>query len=335
MKLTATTNIPRKMEVKAKPLVKPRALKQGDRIGLVCPGGRPHNPSAVNLAAAIVEDMGFKPVVGKNVLKIHGSMAGTDEERLEDLMNFVRDDSVAAVMSITGGYGSIRLVDKIDWDEVEKQKKLFIGTDDVCHILLSAYAKTGLVSLVAPSPETIEKKPVFEALKSALTSTEPLPLVTASYKKDGLDLSYRYAPVEGRAEGPLVGGNLTALSSLMGTPYEPPFAGALLFLCDANETNDMLDRWFTNLYIAGALNQVNGVIFGDFPNCGARDCFNLLSLEDLFGDRMKDLVKPTCFAMPVGQSDRSLPVPIGVRAEFDSAPGTLRFLEAALVSANH
>lgn len=311
-------------------LLKPRALKPGDRVGLVCPGGRPHNPATVNMAMRAIEEMGFKPVAGKSVLKIHGSMAGTDQERLDDLMSFWRDDSIQAIYSITGGYGAIHLVDKIDWDLVSQKPKLFAGTDDICHIILAAYARTGLVSLVAPNLDMLTTRDLFESVKKALTTTENFPRVTSSYQ-NAEHLTYKYAPVEGVVEGALVGGNLTALSSLMGTPFEPPFEGSILFLCDVNETNDILDRWFTNLYVAGALDRVKGVVIADFPNCAARDCFNLYSLEDLFGDRLKQLNKPSCFAMPIGQSSRSVPVPIGVRTKFNSADGTLDFLEPAFV----
>lgn len=312
-----------------KKVLKPKALKPGDRIGLVCPSGRPHNPSTVSLAVTMIEEMGFKPVIGKHVLKIHGPMAGTDEERVDDLMRFWQDDSIAAIYSITGGYGAIHLVDKIDWDMVASKPKVFVGTDDICHISLAAYSKAGLVSLVAPTLDTVASKDALASVKRALTSTANLPVITASYQNEAF--SYKYAPVEGTAEGRLVGGNLTALSSLMGTPFEPSLDEAILFLCDVNETNDILDRWFTNLYVAGALDQANGVVFGDFPNCGARDCFNLYSLEDLFGDRLKQLNKPCCFAMPIGQSARSVPVPLGIRTRFNATEGTLTFLEPAFV----
>ncbi|HEY9784940.1 MAG TPA: hypothetical protein V6D17_06015, partial [Candidatus Obscuribacterales bacterium] len=211
---------------------------------------------------------------------------------------------------------------------------------------LSAHAKTGLVTFCGPNLEHVTSKQTFDALKRAVTASENLPVIEGAYAPAGSDgdasssgkrpkpadkweLKYTYSPVQGTAEGALIGGNLTALSSLMGTSYQPPFKNSILFLEDIDESNDMLDRWFTNLYVAGSLNEVSGVAFGDFVNCAARDCVNLYSLEDLFGDRLKELSKPCCFAMPLGQSSRAVTVPIGVRVKLDTFRSTIEFLEPA------
>lgn len=328
-------------------LVKPKVLKPGDRVALLCPAGRPHNPSSVNRAVAIVEEMGFKPAVGKNTLKIFGAMAGTDEERLADFNEALVDDSIAGVFCITGGYGSLHLVDKIDWKKLKANPKVLVGSDDNCHLLLAAYATTGIVTFHAPNMDRIVSQQSFDSLKTAVSSKELLGRVKSSYwdiedsfdgtsqkkariQNDKWQVDYSYAAVEGQAEGPLMGGNLTALGSLMGTPYQPPFKNAVLFLEDINEDHGILDRWFTNLYLAGALNEISGVAFGDFENCRTKDCFNMYSLEDLFGDRMKQQNKPCSFGMPLGQSARSLTAAIGVKVSFDAGKGTIEYLETAV-----
>lgn len=136
-------------------ILKPKALKPGDRVAVLCPAGRPHSPASVNRAKAIVEEMGFRPVVGKNALKIYGTMAGTDEDRLADFNEALSDDSIAGIFSVTGGYGALHLVDKIDWDRLKQNPKVIVGSDDICHLLLSAYARTGLVGFHAPNMDRI------------------------------------------------------------------------------------------------------------------------------------------------------------------------------------
>jgi len=328
-------------------LLKPRALRSGDRVALLCPAGRPHSPAAVNKAKAIVEEMGLKPVVGKNALKIFGTMAGTDEERLSDFNDAINDDSISGIFCVTGGYGALHLVDKIDWTSLKNQPKVFVGSDDNCHIMLAAYAKTGLVTFHAPNMDRIVSQHSFDALKKAVMSKEILPAVKSNYgdldeSLDGLSarkarhpedkwqIKYSYAAVEGSGQGRLLGGNLTALGSLIGTPYQPSFESAVLFLEDINEDHGMLDRWFTNLYLAGVLKEVSGVALGDFENCRTKEVFNMYSLEDLFGDRMKQQNKPCCFGMPLGQSARSLTAPIGVSVKFDAGKGSIEYLEAGV-----
>lgn len=396
------------------PLLKPDRLREGDRVALIAPGSRPHNPASINRAVKLVEQLGFRPVVGKNVLNIHGFMAGTDAERLSDLVEAWRDDSIRGVFCLTGGYGVMHLLDKFDYDLAKKKPKIFVGSDDNNNLSLALYARAGLVSLHSPNLDRIVLQDAFQSLKEALTSSHPLPPLTASYadsgtggadsiasrvsgrdaREDGcgieslreeaagdlgispaeraavssskgkrsakhvpaegsdkamppragvgggsaktslptgrLQVDYKFVPVGGRVEGPLVGGNLTALTGLMGTPFQPLLEGAILYLEDVNEHNDMLDRWFTTLYVSGVLKKVVGVAFGDFDNCGARDSYNLLSLEDLFGDRLKELEKPSCFGFPFGQSARSKTIPMGVRARLDAEAGTIAFLESAL-----
>jgi muramoyltetrapeptide carboxypeptidase len=327
--------------------IKPKALKDGDRVAILCPAGRPHNPAAVNRAKAIVEQMGFKPVVGKNSLKIYGTMAGTDEERLSDFNDALSDNSIAGIFCVTGGYGALHLVDKIDWDLLKKNPKVIAGSDDNSHILLAAYARTGVVTFHAPNMDRICSQQSFEAMKLAVTSKDNLPTIQSNYwglesafdgssksqarpTDEKWQIAYSYAAVEGTGEGPLMGGNLTALGSLMGTPFQPSFRNAVLFLEDINEDHGILDRWFTNLYLSGVLSEVSGVALGDFENCRTVECFNMYSIEDLFGDRMKAVHKPCCFGMPLGQSARSLTAPIGVKVRLDASKGTISFLESAL-----
>ncbi len=279
----------------------------------------------------MIEDIGFKPVVGANVLKMHGYMAGSDSERLEDLVKFIEDDSIRGIFCVTGGFGSLHLLQHLPYTTIQKQPKVLVGCDDNTSWLAAISARTGLVTFQGPNLDEIRTKYTLDRLKLALTSNKALPVISAGDTVGDDIVSSVYAPVKWTVEGPLLGGNLTALMSLMGTPFEPMFDGRVLFLEDRDERNDILDRWFTTLWVSGQLQRTAGVCFGSFEGCGTRDSYNMLSLEDLFGDRLKLLNKPCCFGLPLGQGKDTSTVAVGVKVRLDTAQGKLEFLEPALV----
>jgi len=317
---------------RSKVTVKPGALKAGDRVALLCPSSRPESAATVERCRRVVEEMGFQPVIGKHVLSMHGYMAGTDQERLADLENALADPSIAGIFCLTGGFGALHLIEHLDYELIASNPKLVAGCDDNTSLLLAIQQRCNLVTFHAPNLDQISSRFSFERLKEAVTARQPLKPISALDLPDGeVAAGAFYAPVRGAAEGKLIGGNLTALVSLMGTPFEPGFDECVLFLEDKNERNDILDRWFTTLHISGALARINGVGLGQFYNCGPKDSHNLLSLEDLFGERLKALGKTSCFGLPLGQSARSATVPLGIRVALDTDSGQMDFAEAALV----
>ncbi|HEY9791879.1 MAG TPA: LD-carboxypeptidase [Candidatus Obscuribacterales bacterium] len=305
-------------------------------MGLICPSSRPQTPAVVARCHRLIAEMGFKPVVGKHVLSSYGFTAGTDEQRLADLHGFVEDDSIAAIFCLSGGYGALRLLPHLDFAAIERSRKLFVGGDDASCLLNAINAASGLVCLQALNLEQIKTKQTYDRLKTAVTSTNVwAPLVAAQSGEELLSGKHDfYCCVEGIAEGKLVGGNLTAFITLMGTPYQPDMNGKIIFLEDLGEQNGILDRWFTTLYLSGDLQYAAAVVFGSFKDCGPKNSDTMLSVMDLFGDRLQYLGKISCFGLPFGQQDDSYPVPIGVNARLTAAEGRLEFLEPALVLKN-
>jgi muramoyltetrapeptide carboxypeptidase len=307
--------------------IKPAALKSKDRIALLAPASRPAKPSAVKRAEAIVHEMGFTPVVGAHVMATHGAMAGRDEERLADLVNAMNDESISAIWFLTGGFGSLRLLQNIPYDKFARSPKIVMGADDNSHLLLALNHKTKVVTFNGPNVDRIDSKEAFEKVRKTLSSHEHFSTMTVH---DSALTHFCHSPVQGEARGPLVAANLTALISLFGTDYEPALAGAILLLEDRMERNDILDRWFTTLYISNKLSTVAALGLGQFEDCGTRAAFNMLSFEELVEDRVKQMALPTCFNLPFGQSSRCDIVPIGVTAELDTTVGKLVYTEPAL-----
>jgi muramoyltetrapeptide carboxypeptidase len=308
-------------------LIKPRALRNKDRVAIVAPASRPAKPSIVARAKRIVHEMGFEPVLGRHLFSTRGYMAGSAEERLSDFCQALTDPSIHAVWAITGGFGSIHLLDKLPYESFKENPKIVLGCDDVSHILLALYKKSGVVTLSAPNLDRIDNKEIFERVKKALTSCDhPHELV----HRDKLLDDFCYSPVEGFGKGKVIACNLTALISLFGTPYEPDIEGAVLLLEDRSERNDILDRWLTTLYISGKLSHVAAVAFGQLEDCDSRGSFNMLSFEELACDRLASMRIPCCFDLPFGQSADTFVVPIGVTGILDTAKGKLSFTESAL-----
>lgn len=307
--------------------LKPAPLKKGDKVAIVATASRPEGPHVVAAAVHILSTMGYVPVVGKNVLSIHGYMAGTDAERASDFNGFVKDKSIRAIFCITGGYGSLRIIDRIDYDALVRDPKVIVGGDDNTCLLSAINHVTGLVCFHGPNLDRINSQSILSELSTTISESQVLkPIESLESFLPG----FVFAPVGGTAEGALIGGNLTALFSLLGTKYKPDFKNKLLFLEDKNERNDVLERWLTGLHLSGNLRDVNAVIMGVFENCGTGGSSNMLSLEDVFSERLKELKKPSCFKMSIGQTAECRFVPIGIRARVDTKKGRIEFLEPAI-----
>ncbi|MBX9877005.1 MAG: LD-carboxypeptidase [Candidatus Obscuribacterales bacterium] len=310
-------------------LVKPHALKRGDKVGLVSPASRPDGPAVIAKAVKVMEWMGFKPVVGENALNMQGFLAGSDSERLADLMTFFKDDSVKGIFCLSGGYGSLRLLDRLDYNLIAEHPKVIVGSDDNTALLLAINKRTNMVVFHGPNLDQLNSPASFEDLQHAIGQKKLLKPLNVRIGKIAFG-SAHYAPVQGVVSGRLMGGNLTAIGSLMGTPFQPQFENSILFLEDKNERNDMLDRWFSTFYVSGDLGKVSGVALGDFVNCGRKGSSNMLSIEDLFGQRLQELQKTSCFGFPFGQAEDSYTIPIGVIASLDTKKGQLSFLDSAV-----
>lgn len=309
--------------------LKPAPLKEGDQVAIVSPGSRPESPRTVALAERILRELGLKPVVGKHVLSMHGYLAGRDEQRIEDLNKAIKDSSIRAIFCTTGGYGSLRLLDKVDYTSLKRDPKICFGSDENTCLLNAINKHAGIAVFHGRNLDSIDSQESFDDIRRAITSVKALPPVMA---QKGFPAGFVYAPLSGRGEGYLSGGNLSSYFSLMGTRHQPLFSERILFFEDQNERVDVLERWFTSMYLSGELAKARGVAFGNFEGCGHLGSHNLLSLEDVFSEPLRKLKIPSCFGLAIGQSGQDArTIPIGVRAALDTESGALEFLEPALV----
>ena len=308
-------------------VIKPQALRPGDRVGIVAPSSRPEKPSVVAQSVRLLEDLGLVPVLGKNILSSYGHTAGTDDERLFDLNSFVHDQAIRGIFCISGGFGALPLLSGLDYDALKSHPKIIVGGNDNTSIVLAAYAKCGLVAFHGPNLDEIKTRASFESLAAAVMKTSILPDI--KHDRGELGIARPFVPVAGVKMGRLVGGNLSALTSLFGTPYRPFLEDSVLFLTDSDERNDILERWLTTINVSGELAKVSALVFGYFDNCGNKGSANLLSLEEIFGDTMKQLNLPSCFDLPVAGGPMCPTVPIGVTVKVDTQQCKLEFMETA------
>ncbi|MBX9573136.1 MAG: LD-carboxypeptidase [Candidatus Obscuribacterales bacterium] len=308
--------------------LKPTALKPGSRIGLISPASRVSEPSALRRSSNIIEELGYVPVIGKSTLSYEGFTAGSDQARIDDLQTFLADASIEAIVCVSGGYGAARLLPLLDFAQIRKSPKIIIGSGDNDALLSAINQLTGLVIFHGPNLEDVADKYTYEALKNTLAGSKENLTVNCRDSNDQVFESNMYSLSDLSCQGTLCGGNLTALSSLFGTKYKPDFSKKILALDDFAERNSILDRWFTTMYLSGTLSSIAGIAFGGFPSCHARGGNNMLSVQDTFGDRLKELKVPACFGFKFGNESKSNYLPIGTSAELDCKRGSLAFQES-------
>ena len=321
-----------------KTLLKPRALKPGDTVGLITPSTFVSDPDRIALAARTIEYFGLKMKMGQNVRKQTGYVGGTIAQRVSDLHDMFRDPEVKAVFTIRGGYGSAQLLDDIDYDLIRRNPKVFLGFSDITAMHLAIHRKTGLVTF--HGPVTLSKFTGYtqEHFRRAMFETKPIGSVTNPPASDPLRPSHTLRTVKpGKARGQLVGGNLSLIASLMGTPYEIDTRGKILFIEDVGEQPYSIDRMLTQLRLAGKLRDAVGIIFGECEDCRRSDykpSFDAtFTLGEVVDNILGDLKIPVLSGLTIGHTDDQLTLPLGVMATLDADKGELVIEESALVTA--
>jgi muramoyltetrapeptide carboxypeptidase len=314
-------------------VIKPARLKQGDTIGLFCPAAPAYSQETVKIAQESLQAIGFQTKVGPHIYDRYGYLAGRDADRVADLHAFFDDRSVKAVMAIHGGWGCARLLPLLDYDLIQRNPKILIGYSDITALLLAIYAKTGLVTIHGPVGSATFNAYTVDWFKRTLMNGEALTMRNPTEKGDNLTQTQdRITTLRpGLARGRLVGGNLTVLSHLIGSPYLPDWRNSILFLEDTHEDIYRVDRMLTHLKLAGILNQIAGFVFGKCSDCGpGSGGYGSLTLDDVLIEHIVPLGKPAFTGAMIGHIRDKFTVPLGIDTEIDATAGTIRLLESAV-----
>ena len=309
-------------------LNRPAALKPGDLVALVAPS-RPASERGPRQAAAYLEQRGYRVDVSPAIHDRHFYLAGTDDTRAAELNRVFADPEVRAVFCARGGYGSGRLLDRLDFAAVRDDPKIVAGFSDSTALLLALYARAGLAAFNGALSDFDlgeSRDPLVEAsLWPLLTSPQPLGAVP------GAAGSMRVVR-PGTASGPLVPANLALLCSLLGTPYLPPLDGALLLLEDIDEYPYRIDRMLNQLRLAGVVERLGGLLFGQFRDCfTAEEMEEAPTLAELALEHARGTVFPIVAGLPFSHFRRRLVLPAGVCAKLDTSVHSLEITEGAVV----
>ncbi len=315
-------------------LVFPPRLNPGDTLGIVAPASAPPDPKNVDRAMAVLEKLGYRTKLAPNAYKRLGFLAGSDRERAGDLMRMFTDRQVNAIICVRGGYGTARLLSRLDYSLIRANPKIFIGYSDITSLHGAFLSKAGLISFHGPmlnSDFALKRPPAFtvQSFLRTLASATPLNDIATGYPGKTMKILRR-----GVAHGRLIGGNITILNTLIGTPWQPNFKNAILFLEDVGEAPYRWDRLLTQLLNGGRLQQVAGIAIGVNANCQDPRAQTTKeyrqTLTDVFRERLLPLKIPIVTGLPFGHVAMNATLPVGVRATLDANRGRLQLDEAGV-----
>lgn len=312
---------------------KGRALQPGDTIGIVAPSG-PVNLQRLEAGVARLESWGFRTLVGDAALERRGHLAGSDAARAADFNRMWQDPEVAGIICARGGYGAMRILPMIDWAAVRANPKFFCGFSDITALHAAIAQRTGLITFHGPMVAAFgdvayNSAGLFAAMTGAAVGEIPWP------PPDAPDAPTPTVIRPGVAEGRLAGGNLTLLTSLLGTPWEPDLSGRLLVLEEVDEEPYRVDRALTQLLLAGKLQGVRGIVFGDSSSCFQPSEGKTWTLMDVLEDRLGPLGVPILYGFPCGHTEYRATLPLGAMARLDAGAASLTLLEPGLESVVH
>jgi muramoyltetrapeptide carboxypeptidase len=317
-------------------LRKPAALRAGDTVGLIAPATAVHDPDRLALARKLVEFYQLKVRFGSNVGKRSGYMGASIDQRVADLHEMFRDPAVKAIFTIRGGYGSAQLLDKVDYGLIAQNPKIFIGYSDVTALLIAMHQRSRLVTFHGPVATARFTDFTRSHFQRALFSTSPIGLLSNPPDSNSMRAAHPLRVIRpGSARGPLIGGNLTLISSGLGTPYEIDTKGKILFLEDVEEQPYSIDRMLTQLRLAGKLQVAAGIIFGECTDCKPRDYKPSLSAPFSLGEVMDEILGslaiPVLAGLTIGHTSDQITLPLGVMAQMDADKGELVIEESATI----
>lgn len=304
-------------------MIFPEKLKKGDTIAIIAPSS-PVSKEAADSCKKLVEDMGYNVKMGKCTYKsIHGYSAGTGEEKADEINQMFADKEVNAIWCIRGGDTSSHAMDKIDFDIISKNPKLFVGYSDITNLHVNFNQKCNLVTFHGPMVKSNMLNHYDDFTKASFEKA--LNMENELVLENPLDEDFKVM-VEGCAEGVIIGGNLSLLTSMIGTPYEVDTKGKILFIEDVNEAVTKLDRMMYQLKYSGKLDDANGIIFGDFTNCINENSKDY-TLEDMFKDVLSDYKKPVMFNIKSGHCYPTSTIPFGVKCIMDTKSKLIKFIK--------
>lgn len=320
------------------PLIKPPMLKPGDTVGMVAPASNAYELEEIAIAKETMEQYGFKVILGQHIAAQNGYLAGTDQQRADDVNQMFQRPDIQGIVTFMGGYGCSRILPLLDYAQIRSHPKVIVGHSDITSLLLAIHRQTGLITFHGSSGLTGVGDYARSHFRRAIMSTAPIGEIAKPPQTSTGEVERNHrliTIVPGQATGQLVGGNLTLVTNLLGTPFEPDTRGKIFFLEEIGEEPYRVDRMLTQLWLAGKFQQAAGIALGHFVDCYSKEYQpsfpQTLSLETILRDRFAPLQKPTLYNLMFGHIRENAVLPIGATATLDATAKTLAINENAVI----
>ncbi|UCS95552.1 LD-carboxypeptidase [Echinicola marina] len=312
----------------------PEPLKKGDLVGLVSPSSASNDEILFQFAQETLEALGFKVLRGEHLSSRRGHLAGTDEERAGDINAMFKNKDVKGTICIRGGSGAARILPLLDYKTIRKNPKPILGYSDITALHNAIYAQTGLITFHGPNATGSWNS--FNVKQFEQMFFEQKLVKFENEQEKGDDLIVKKNRIQtihsGTAEGIIVGGNLTVLTALAGSPYLPDFKDKILFLEDVGEDPYRIDRMMSTLMLMGALDEIKGFIFGQCSECEPSGGFGSLTIWQILQDYIQPLKIPAYRGAMIGHISKQFIVPIGAKVSMDADAGTFELKEKVFAS---
>ena len=306
---------------KPSPPVLAARLQPGITVGLIAPASRGLDPEDMLFAQDVVTSLGFEVKLGQHLFDRWGYFAGTDEARAADLNAMFTDPKVDAIFCARGGYGASRLLPLLDYTSIARNPKILLGYSDITALHLAINRLTGLITFHGPIATQTFSDYTLAAFQQTLMQVPRFQILAGPVKTDlipgQIERHQRLRTLRGgKAEGHLIGGNLSLITHLLGSPYAPHFQGAILFIEDVDEAPYRVDRMLTALSLNGVFDQITGLVIGNFSH--SRPFAPSFSMSEVMTNQVKNLKIPVLKGLMIGHIKDQATLPIGARVSLDA-----------------
>jgi len=314
-------------------LHKPPRLKPGDTVGVVSPASITYEQVRLEIMEETLAALNLKMKIGSHATDRWGYFAGSDQNRANSINELFADSDVNAIFALQGGWGCARLLPLLDYDLIRQHPKIFMGFSDITALLIALYVRCGLITFHGPTGNSTWNKFSTDYLRRILFDAKSVLMENPKEIGDNLtQIEDRIRTINpGIYRGRLVGGNLTVLSSIIGSKYLPDWRGHILFLEDIGEAIYRIDRMLTQLKLAGVLDQISGFVFGKCTDCKPDSGYSSFTFEEVLNDHIKSLGIPAWHGSMIGHIKNKFTIPLGVEVEIDATKGTIKMLEPAVI----
>ena len=292
-----------------------KAISKNSAIAVIAPA-YPPDPVKLHNGIDYLQKRGHRVVIGDSCTTTHGFFAGTDEQRLNEIHRFFSDPEIDLIICARGGWGTLRLLDKIDYQIIKDNPKLFVGYSDITTLQLAFWEKAGLPSVSGPMAAVEMGNDILPFTESHFWNQLFNREKEYTFEIDTQETEIWQA---GRAQGTLLGGCLSMVSHQLGTPYSPDYSGAVLFIEDVGEEPYKIDRYLAHLKQAGVFDRISGLILGNFIDCqDENESRKHISVKEVLEEYFTGLPFPVLYNFPYGHGMKKLSMPIGAQVSLDT-----------------